>query len=116
MQRHTASICPISTNEILIVGGLGKDKKDLTDAVIFNTTTMQSKRVIQSCDIAVPHLAGDMKMIGEGQAIIWIVEWGEDVNGYKKAYLVRFIRQDDHCAFDLVETVDFEAVIEAQAA
>ena len=57
MERRAQSVCPISDNEILIVGGEDKEGNYLHDAVIFNTETLSSKRVIDAADIGVPHMA-----------------------------------------------------------
>ena len=108
MQREYHCMCPISATELLIVGGEDEDENDLKDAVIMDTETFQSRRVIDDTHIDVPHMKdGKMHMVSEGQAVNWIVDGDE-------AFLVQFTRQGDHCAFNLLEKVDLDALIEEQ--
>ena len=109
--RFEAAACPISSTEILIVGGYLWDSSTigvtkLMDAVIFDTVRMTAKVAIEAIE-GLPDVGGDMRYIGGRRAILWACN--DD-----RACVVRFTYHHDGLKYEIMETVELDKMPEQE--
>lgn len=90
LKRKDHSVCQISFNEILIIGG-SDGHAELKDAVVFNIDTLTSRKVLESDEIC----AGEMRYLKEGRVIMH--EFDDK--------MVKYTLRGDQCTYEFLESL-----------